>query len=421
MLTPLLHALYRKYILFHQLKIRRQLNECPVLLSLPPKLSRMTHMLLCRMFFERFNVAGFTYIERPLASLYAANLTSGVVVEINQDETDYISCYDSLLHHSSSLSIPVGIRDCELHLAHILRSNSSVIQALCPPDNPVDPLQLDQRLLGLARFLWQSGHIKIPIEGEAEKDDDGNLDIAALLVSGKEKTLIEAASNKRKGQTKADKEREKEKAALDLITVQYKDFPPIMIGRERHRFCEPLFEPNVLYHTSIPVQTSISMDGASQPTPPVPKDPDLTMPIHAAVHSVVKSAPFSQRSHIYFGLLITGPLANIHGEPSSPYPAALSHASTGLGAALQSRLSLYLATDRTGSEKPVPAFQPNHVHAAKVPEYFAEFRNKGDLLAAFLGCGIVAKASFLFSAVRFLISDTDDIRRRFGSQFCFKG
>jgi actin-related protein 9 len=271
-------------------------------------------MLLCRMFFERFNVAGFTYVERPLASLYAANLISGIVIEINQDETDYITCFESQLHHGSSLSVPVGIRDCERYLAHILRSNSSVLASLSPPEKPVDPLQLDMLLVGLARFLWQSGHIKIPIEGEAEKEDDGNLDIAALLVSGKERTLIEAAGTKKKAQlSKADKEREKEMAAMDLITIQFRDFPPIMIGKERHRFCEPLFEPGVLYSVTIPAQTIIQMDGLSQPKPPVPKDSDFTLPIHSAVHAVVKSLPFSQRSHVYFGLLITGPLANIHG------------------------------------------------------------------------------------------------------------
>lgn len=67
--------------------------------------------------------------------------------------------------------------------------------------------------------------------------------------------------------------------------------------------------------------------------------------------------------------------------------------SKGLALALQSRLAIYLTADRTGSENPVPAFQPNLVHTAKVPEYFAEFRDKGDLLSAFLGCGIVAKVS----------------------------
>jgi hypothetical protein len=32
-------------------------------------------------------------------------------------------------------------------------------------------------------------------------------------------------------------------------------------------------------------------------------------------------------------------------------------------------------------------------HPVTVPEYFAEFRDKGDILSEFLGCGIVAKVN----------------------------
>ncbi|CAG8718356.1 2322_t:CDS:2, partial [Acaulospora colombiana] len=262
------------------------------------------------MFFERFNVAGFTYIERPLASLYAANLISGVIIEINQDETDYITCFESQLHHGSSLVVPIGIRDCERYLGHILRSNVSVTSAFSSADEPMDPQRLDELLVELARFLWQSGHIKIPMEGEREKEEEGNIDIAAILVSGKERTLIDAASTKKKGQqAKADKEREM--AALDIITVQFRSFPPIVVGKERHRFCEPLFDPQVLANVSIPPETAIRVDGLSQPLPPVRKDPDFMVSMQTAVHTVVKAIPFAQRPHVYFGLLITGPIANI--------------------------------------------------------------------------------------------------------------
>jgi actin-related protein 9 len=295
----------------------------------------MAHMQLCRMFFERFNVAGFTFIERPLASLYAANLITGVVIEIGQDETDYIACFESQLHHGSALTVPVGIRDCERHLGSILRANTSVTSVLSsPPRGSVDAEDLDMLLVGLARFLWQNGYCKIPIEGgEVEKDplEDGNLDIAAVLLSGKERAIIEAAGTKKKvGQNKADKEREKEMAALDLISISFRDFPPIMVGKERHRFCEPLFDPTVLNACSIPPQAVVKMDGLSQPTPPVPKNRDFMLPLQGAVHAVVKAAPFSQRSMLYFGLVITGQLANVHGEPNLfPFPCCpirgLSH------------------------------------------------------------------------------------------------
>jgi actin-related protein 9 len=270
------------------------------------------------MFFERFNVAGFTFIERPLASLYAANQISGIVIEIGQDETDYITCFESQLHHGSALSVPVGIRDCERHLASILRTNTQVTNVLsAPPRGSPDAEGLDMLLLALARFLWQNGHCKIPIEGgEPEKDplEDGNLDIAAVLISGKERALIEAAGTKKKaGQNKAEKEREREMAALDLISISFRDFPPLTVGKERHRFCEPLFDPAVLNFCSIPLQTSVKMDGLNLPTPPVVKNRDFMLPVQGAVHGVVKAAPFSRRSLLYFGIVITGQLANVHG------------------------------------------------------------------------------------------------------------
>jgi actin-related protein 9 len=54
----------------------------------------------------------------------------------------------------------------------------------------------------------------------------------------------------------------------------------------------------------------------------------------------------------------------------------------GLGPALQSRLHPYLLTDQHGNK---------HVNFLKVPEYFGDYRDRGDGLAAFLGTSIVAK------------------------------
>jgi actin-related protein 9 len=44
--------------------------------------------------------------------------------------------------------------------------------------------------------------------------------------------------------------------------------------------------------------------------------------------------------------------------------------------------------------------QPKVVRSVRVPEYFAEYREKGDGLAAFLGGSIVAKVSHANSAFR---------------------
>ena len=60
---------------------------------------------------------------------------------------------------------------------------------------------------------------------------------------------------------------------------------------------------------------------------------------------------------------------------------------TGLGTALQARLSPYLLSAPDQSND----VQPKFIRVLKVPEYFAEYRDKGDGLASFLGCSIVAK------------------------------
>jgi len=61
----------------------------------------------------------------------------------------------------------------------------------------------------------------------------------------------------------------------------------------------------------------------------------------------------------------------------------------GIGLAIKARLSPYLL----GNPDQHNDAQPKNVRVLHVPEYFAEFREKGDGLGAFLGAGIVAKAS----------------------------
>ena len=63
---------------------------------------------------------------------------------------------------------------------------------------------------------------------------------------------------------------------------------------------------------------------------------------------------------------------------------------TGLGAALSGRLAPYIlsAPDVQSNE-----VQPRAIKTLRVPDYFAEYRDKGDGLAGFLGTSIIAKVS----------------------------
>lgn len=63
--------------------------------------------------------------------------------------------------------------------------------------------------------------------------------------------------------------------------------------------------------------------------------------------------------------------------------------SKGIGTALQSRLSSFIL----GNPDQHNDVQPRSIRVVTVPEYFAEYREKGDGLAAFLGTSIVAKVN----------------------------
>ena len=66
----------------------------------------------------------------------------------------------------------------------------------------------------------------------------------------------------------------------------------------------------------------------------------------------------------------------------------------GIAQALQTRLAPHILS----SVDQYNEVQPKQIRTVKVPEYFAEYREKGDGLAAFLGSSIVAKVHSLFSA-----------------------
>ena len=64
----------------------------------------------------------------------------------------------------------------------------------------------------------------------------------------------------------------------------------------------------------------------------------------------------------------------------------------GLGAALQARLAPFILSSPDPQQNEV---QPRSIKTLKVPEYFAEYREKGDGYASFLGSSIVAKVCYV--------------------------
>jgi len=288
---------YRKYVLFTGLQLRRVQNESPVLLSLISGLAREAYERTGQIFFERFNVAAFSILDRPMAQLYAAGALSGVVVDIGDTLTDITPIYDGLPLSGARTTARVGARHCERYLTHLLRANTSVSAvftelAIPPPERPA-------ALRALARQVWQAGLVRVPVDGIAvrEAEDEGVTDIAAVLVAGKEKAVIESGM-KRKATAKAsaaEQARAKEIEALDLVTIEFRG-KEVTLGKERHRFCEPLFDLNLLALG----QDATLDENAS------PEGDGMLMTLQDAVSHAVRLSDVDQRQYIWHGLMVTG-------------------------------------------------------------------------------------------------------------------
>ncbi|KAG2344070.1 actin-like ATPase domain-containing protein [Suillus weaverae] len=295
-----------KYVLFRTLQLKRTQNESPVMLSMPAGLYRDSSERICQIFFERFNVAGFGLLDRPMAQLYAAGQLHGVVVDIGHEITDITPIYDGFILQNARSSTPLGIRDCQVYLANLLRSNQSVMAAASPPDKPSDP-EVTQRFLDdLVKYVWTEGLVRVPSDGQTVEipEDEGVTDIATVLVAG---CFCCRASSRRKIK------------ALDLVTAEF---------RER-------------WAKSVII---------------------LELPLQETVVFSVRQMDVTQ-----------------------------------------SRLVLFiLSTPDQATE-----VQPRSIRVLTVPEYFAEYREKGDGFAAFLGTSIVAKIAFNESHGKNFVSKTD--------------
>jgi actin-related protein 9 len=297
---------HRKYVLFTGLQLRRVQNESPVLLSLIPGLPRDAYERTGQIFFERFNVAAFSILDRPMAQLYAASALSGVVIDIGDTLTDISPIYDGIPLTGARTTAGVGTRHCERFLAHLLRSNTSVSAVFA--ELAIPPADQPAAFRALARQVWQAGLVRVPVDGIAvrEAEDEGVTDIAAVLIAGKEKAVIESGM-KRRATAKAsaaEQARAKEIEALDLITVEFRG-KEVTLGKERHRFCEPLFDLNLLSHGD-----STTLDEHASPEGDV-----MPMTLQDAINHAVRLADVEQRQYIWLGLMVTGDVAtHVKGE-----------------------------------------------------------------------------------------------------------
>jgi actin-related protein 9 len=288
--------------------------ESPVQLSIFPGLPRPSCELICQMFFERFNVAGFSILERPMAQIYSSNALSGLIIDLGYHWTDISAVYDGFLLHQARASTPVGIKACLAFLAQVLKTNTSIAATLSPSDNPLSPEALHQAFQDLASTLYHNGYVKPPVLGQSQlasgEAEEGVTDIASIIVAGKERAVIEANIKKRANQkaSAAEQAKLKEIEALDLLTIEFNG-KEVTVGKERHRFCDPLFDPRVLKHVP---GLEATLFGHSEKE----KEQNPVMSVSEAAWHVLSRTEIDQRQYILGspsvagGLLATGDMTS---------------------------------------------------------------------------------------------------------------
>jgi actin-related protein 9 len=236
-------------------------------------------------------------------------------VDIGLETTDITPISDGVLLQHARMSTRVGTRTCAHYLAHLLKGNSSVMQTLSPPDRPLGDKDLHATLIRLANQLAAAGLIKPPSSGESAPapEDEGVTDIAAVVVAGKERAVIESGMKKKQNAkaTAAELARAREIEALDLVTIEFEG-KEVTVGKERHRFCEPIFDPEVVNVLGVEHNdgaVSGSFGRGEEGLPPVTfreKDGQKVCALQETVGRSVNLVDVDLRQYLWQGLLVTG-------------------------------------------------------------------------------------------------------------------
>jgi actin-related protein 9 len=307
----------RKHTLAASGPFHRASNDSPLLLTHPPTLSLAQQQRLAQTLFERLNFPAVQLVARPVASLFAMNAVSGIVVDIGLERTTISPVIDTACHLPGVIEVPLGAEDLERHLVEILRIQPSVLETLAGPldEDAVPPpaglpQDTDSQLLRLSRLLWRTNQLRPLLLGGValpkEQEEEGVTDIAAALVAGREKALMaDKAAKSHKSAARREEDAKKRaaddarKKALaegeeeaDVISIEFEG-RTVDITFVRQRAAEPLFEPTLVGKTGV-------------------------MGLGEAVWTSINTLPPHERLAVWEGVAVVGELARIKSVSCPP-------------------------------------------------------------------------------------------------------
>ncbi|UZJ55240.1 hypothetical protein CBS101457_004560 [Exobasidium rhododendri] len=437
-----------RHVLFQLLGIRTARNDSPILISLPPTLTRGTLALTTESIFDVFNAPGLCIAEEPQVSAYAAGVLTATVVDIGWEHCTVspVTEQNGIVNHAVTRS-DVGLRHVAIYLAYLLSKDESVVQALITlnarrnaresvgGESSSDELSI--RLFELAVHLIDQGKVKATLQGEGyasqiarEDEEEEEFDIAAALVAGREKAAVEEHERRNKAALEASS-REAEQGSAPTgqgQTILAKGNADFQAGASKEegaeivhfqgisvkvgpgplsQACEPLWDPSVLslLRGKLATASVTSLGPLDLGSAEVNSDYSTLRSLPESIAaSITNGSEPERRAQLWESILATGaPVRLLHNFSSVLIAACQSiclassrgadQGSGPVSALARGGSGGGISRDSPGVGGLEDTSQPTTARCIKTPDYFAEFKDRTDL-APFLGATIYAKLAF---------------------------
>lgn len=174
----------------------------PILLVHPPEFTLQDKQMLTQFFFEKLKTPGFALMDSAMSSLWAYGLQTSTIIDVGYEKTDITPIVDFLIQKRARKTVHGA--GGEMMTKYLC----SLLPDLKPED--VENLKKSNicEILPLGTPLPGSGEEPTHIQGSRADDDEeerlaneeeGTINVAAIVTSGKTREFLEKKEKEKKG------------------------------------------------------------------------------------------------------------------------------------------------------------------------------------------------------------------------------
>jgi actin-related protein 9 len=111
--------------------------------------------MYCQLAFEQLNVPGFSVMPSPLASLFALNATTGIILHVSRTTSEVAIIVDSQVRWECSTTVEIGQEDCEKWFVRLLMEDSALERELQAAAGESWEGAKEKLVKEVADFVWR--------------------------------------------------------------------------------------------------------------------------------------------------------------------------------------------------------------------------------------------------------------------------